>query len=155
MLWMYQRVFFGEGARGEGRGTGGNTIETPHASLAPAATPGRASAHQLQDLSLREILTLAPLVIMIFWIGLQPQFFLDRIGPTTENLMTPAIRAAEERGEKGEGRGERGGGETVGGTKYEVPSTNRPSMPPVHTPSLLLCTLYSPSLAPRPSPLAP
>ena len=41
--------------------------------------------------------------VMIFWIGLQPQFFLDRMAPTLDDLMTPAMRAAEERGERGDG----------------------------------------------------
>ena len=87
MLWMYQRVFFGQQHR--------------ESNSRELTAPGEAAA-PVRDLSLREVLCLTPLVIMIFWIGLQPQFFLDRMGPTVDDLMTPAMRAAEERGGEGE-----------------------------------------------------
>src|SRR5947199_4629638 len=50
MLWMYQRVFFGPLTNPENRG--------------------------LQDLNRREVLYLAPLIILCFWIGLYPKPFL-------------------------------------------------------------------------------
>ncbi len=53
MLWMVQRVFYGE-------------IKNPK-NLA------------LKDLNLREFAYLAPLVVLIFWIGLYPNFFLDKM----------------------------------------------------------------------------
>jgi len=42
---------------------------------------------KLKDLSLREILTLSPLLILIFWIGLYPAPFYALINPTVENLL--------------------------------------------------------------------
>jgi NADH-quinone oxidoreductase subunit M len=50
MLWMYQRVFFG-----------------------PLTNPDNQG---LKDLNRREILYLAPLIILCFWIGLYPKPFL-------------------------------------------------------------------------------
>jgi NADH-quinone oxidoreductase subunit M len=45
----------------------------------------------VRDLCLREVLALAPLVAASFWIGLQPQFFLERMGPTLDQL-TAGVR---------------------------------------------------------------
>jgi len=42
----------------------------------------------LKDLNWREILTLAPLLVLIFWIGLYPKPFFDLIGPAVDNLVT-------------------------------------------------------------------
>lgn len=54
MLWMFKRVFFGEK---------GELVKDEH--------------HPLQDLSLREIFVLAPLIILVFWMGLLPNQFLN------------------------------------------------------------------------------
>jgi NADH-quinone oxidoreductase subunit M len=40
----------------------------------------------LKDISLREVLMLLPLLVLIFWIGLYPQPFLDLINPTAMQL---------------------------------------------------------------------
>jgi NADH-quinone oxidoreductase subunit M len=40
----------------------------------------------LKDLSAREIITLVPLLVMIFWIGLYPQPFFNLIAPAVEKL---------------------------------------------------------------------
>jgi NADH-quinone oxidoreductase subunit M len=73
MLWMYQRVFFG-----------------------PVKEPQRdADASPPCDLSPREICCLAPLLVFVLWIGLQPRFFLDRMSPTLEQLVAPAMRAVD------------------------------------------------------------
>jgi NADH-quinone oxidoreductase subunit M len=61
LLWLYQRVFFGE-----------------------VTQPANAS---LPDLSMREQLTLAPLVIVALWIGLYPRPFFDLLRVPSENLV--------------------------------------------------------------------
>jgi NADH-quinone oxidoreductase subunit M len=43
---------------------------------------------KLKDLSAREIITLVPLLVLIFWIGLYPKPFFDLIGPTVESLVS-------------------------------------------------------------------
>ena len=40
----------------------------------------------LKDLNIREILILAPLLVLIFWIGLHPQPFFDLISPSVNGL---------------------------------------------------------------------
>lgn len=42
----------------------------------------------LKDLNLREILILTTLVIMIFWIGIFPNFFLNKSRATMQNMIT-------------------------------------------------------------------
>ncbi len=41
----------------------------------------------VKDINLREILTLVPLVVFIFWIGLYPKPFFDLIGPSVDKLV--------------------------------------------------------------------
>ena len=104
MLWMYQRVFFGPPRNHAGK------------------RPGRTR----RDLSLREMLCLAPLAAAIFWIGLQPRFFLDRMAPTLDDLMQPAMQAVEERGERDER--ERGEGKAIPSIIHHS-SLHRSSLP--------------------------
>jgi NADH-quinone oxidoreductase subunit M len=61
MLWMYQRVFFGELTNEKNQ--------------------------DLADLNRREQWTLIPLVIIAFWIGLYPKPFLDRMAPTVDRVL--------------------------------------------------------------------
>jgi NADH-quinone oxidoreductase subunit M len=61
LLWLYQRVFFGE-------------VTNPANSRLP-------------DLSLREQLTLAPLVVAAFWIGLYPKPIFDVLRVPSENIV--------------------------------------------------------------------
>jgi hypothetical protein len=73
MLWMYQRVMFGK-------------LENP-------------DNMNLKDLNLREIMTLVPIVIMCFWIGVYPKTwtsFLDASVANTVRITNPAAAAAEE-----------------------------------------------------------
>ncbi|HTO77173.1 MAG TPA: NADH-quinone oxidoreductase subunit M [Thermoanaerobaculia bacterium] len=62
LLWLYQRVFFGE-------------LSNP-------------ANQKLQDLTLREQLTLAPLVILAFWIGLYPRPIFDLLRVPSERIVT-------------------------------------------------------------------
>src|SRR5205814_115903 len=72
MLWLVQRLFFGP-------------LKEPHAQ-----------AHdQISDLSLREILALAPLAVFVVWIGVRPGDFLSRMQPTLELARRPAATALD------------------------------------------------------------
>ena len=75
MLWMVKRVFFGSNgplvpAVDDGHGHG------HHGSHSSAGSHGNSHAHPLLDLNCREIVTLVPLIILIFWMGLLPNQFL-------------------------------------------------------------------------------
>jgi NADH-quinone oxidoreductase subunit M len=61
MLWLYQRVFFGELTNDKNK--------------------------DLPDLNRREQWTLIPLVIVAFWIGLYPKPFFDRMAPTVDRVL--------------------------------------------------------------------
>lgn len=60
MLWLYQRVFFLE-------------INKKVAGL--------------HDMDLREIITLLPMVLLIFWIGIYPDTFLSFMHPSINHLL--------------------------------------------------------------------
>ncbi|MCB9136292.1 MAG: NADH-quinone oxidoreductase subunit M [Anaerolineales bacterium] len=49
---------------------------------------------KLHDLNWREIATLLPLLIMIFWIGLYPKPFFDLMGPAVNHLVATLQTAA-------------------------------------------------------------
>ncbi|HZL88575.1 MAG TPA: NADH-quinone oxidoreductase subunit M [Pirellulaceae bacterium] len=58
----------------------------------PGHTLPETSHENVHDMSLREIVALAPLVVLIFWIGLKPKDFLDRI----ESSAAVATQQVEE-----------------------------------------------------------
>ena len=60
MLWLYQRVFFMEV---------GEKVKA------------------LKQLRLREVLTLSPMVLLIFWIGIYPDVFLDFLRVSVSRLI--------------------------------------------------------------------
>jgi NADH-quinone oxidoreductase subunit M len=68
MLWMYQRVMFGE--------------VTHEANK------------YLRDLTLREVLVLAPVVLLVIWIGMYPQPFLKRMEASTRALVERVVTVA-------------------------------------------------------------
>ena len=61
MFWMYQRVFFGR-------------ISNP-------------KNEKLKDLNLREMAYLMPLVALVFWIGLFPNFFLSKMHTSVDHFI--------------------------------------------------------------------
>jgi len=61
MLWMFQRVMFGE-------------LKNP-------------KNENLKDLSLREIVIMLPLLAFVFWIGVAPNPFFEKMNPSLERLI--------------------------------------------------------------------
>ena len=52
--------------------------------LGPLNTEAQA---ELTPINAREVITLAPLLILMFWIGLYPQFFFNIINPSVQQIM--------------------------------------------------------------------
>lgn len=74
MLWLVQRTFFGplrEPVLESPRGQAHHGAE--HAALA--------------DLNSRELWALAPVVLLIVWIGVYPQFFIRRLEPSVQQVV--------------------------------------------------------------------
>lgn len=61
MLWMFQRVMFGQVTHEENK--------------------------ELKDLSQREIVVLAPLIVAIFFMGICPNFFFEKVSPSLDRLI--------------------------------------------------------------------
>jgi NADH-quinone oxidoreductase subunit M len=72
MLWLYQRVFFGELTNEKNKG--------------------------LEDVNVREILTIAPLIAMCLWIGVYPKPFFEMTAKSAEKIVAtvsaPGLRHA-------------------------------------------------------------
>ncbi|QPJ65712.1 MAG: NADH-quinone oxidoreductase subunit M [Candidatus Nitrohelix vancouverensis] len=62
MLWMFQRVMFLE-------------LKNP-------------KNEKLKDMNARELITMVPLIILVFWIGFYPKPFLQTFEPTVTHLLT-------------------------------------------------------------------
>jgi len=62
MLWMFQRVMFGE-------------LKNP-------------ANQDIKDLSAREIVLMLPLLLFVFWIGVYPNIFFEKMSPALEQLLT-------------------------------------------------------------------
>jgi NADH-quinone oxidoreductase subunit M len=56
-----------------------------------------AALEKLGDLSAREVVAVLPIVVLIFWIGIYPKPFLNRIEPTVEVLLARLERAGATR----------------------------------------------------------
>jgi NADH-quinone oxidoreductase subunit M len=83
MLWMFQRVMFGEVTNEKNK--------------------------ELKDLSCREIAIFVPLLLFIVWIGIYPSTFLDKTKASTENFLALMEKAKTTQvslshGDKGEAR---------------------------------------------------
>ncbi|GBD95621.1 MAG TPA: NADH-quinone oxidoreductase subunit M [Nitrospirae bacterium] len=65
MLWLYQRVFFQD------------------------ANPDYEASgrHPVSDLNMREVITLIPLFVLVFWIGFYPNTFLEYMHASVEHLI--------------------------------------------------------------------
>ncbi|OGP55248.1 MAG: NADH dehydrogenase [Deltaproteobacteria bacterium RBG_13_52_11] len=61
MLWMFQRVMFGAITHEENRG--------------------------LKDLNLREVVTLIPIIVLIIWMGVFPQFFFKKMDLSVQHFL--------------------------------------------------------------------
>ncbi len=63
MLWLYQNVFF------------------------LGVNPKLVEHHHLHDVNMRELLTLLPMLILVFWIGIYPNTFLSYMDVSVQHLL--------------------------------------------------------------------
>ena len=75
ILFMFQRMFLG-----------------PEGSIVAEV---QKHGHVIRDLNWREIATLAPIVVLIFWIGLYPAPFFNLMAPSVDKLLAAFQTAAQ------------------------------------------------------------
>jgi len=69
MLWMFRRVMFGPITHEENK--------------------------KLKDLSLRELSVMTPLVFMVFFMGLNPNFFFEKMEPSVQKFISRTIKSEQ------------------------------------------------------------
>jgi len=72
MLWLYQRVFF----------------QTPHAHYE------KPDGHPVWDMNFREAITMIPLIVFVFWIGVYPNAFLQYMHASVDHLIDKVNQTA-------------------------------------------------------------
>jgi len=93
MYRLLQKFAYGEASNTAGHhahGEESHEAEPTEAELKSDAAHDAAHAHDIKDLSLREIITLAPLVVAVCWIGFHPQPLLDIMGKTLAHILEQA-----------------------------------------------------------------
>ncbi|HLJ09803.1 MAG TPA: hypothetical protein VKU82_01370, partial [Planctomycetaceae bacterium] len=73
MLWLVQRTFFGR--------------------FREPLEAAQAAGHEPRDLNGREILALAPILALVVWIGVYPQFFIRRMEPSVSHVVAKLAAA--------------------------------------------------------------
>lgn len=97
MLWMFKNVFFGEpgelvrGSVAPSKDPHGHHDHDDHHNAVPTMADHKHEDHhgghgKLLDLNLREHAVLVPLIILIFWMGLFPQTFLNYSKASLDHL---------------------------------------------------------------------
>ncbi|MBI3862648.1 MAG: NADH-quinone oxidoreductase subunit M, partial [Planctomycetia bacterium] len=74
-LWLVQRTFFGR-------------LREP-----VAERHGHGEHAAPADLNFREMAALAPILVLIFWIGLYPDYFTSRMQPSVDHVVKTLSRA--------------------------------------------------------------
>ncbi|MGA2032210.1 MAG: NADH-quinone oxidoreductase subunit M [Thermoguttaceae bacterium] len=106
MLSLVERVFFGPARQQAGDCPSSGTTPRVVATKTGPGTLGVPSEAReaVRDLDLREVSALAPLCVVIVWIGVWPAFFLDRMSPTLDRLSEPVMRSVAGQGREGVAR---------------------------------------------------